>query len=281
MDAAFQGAQVGVWLKDARAAARKAQDIGQRRAAGLPVESSAGAMTRARRDQLEEIDPSWCPVWPVTWQRCIHLVRQHLDTGQALPTMAGEVVRQAEGLGLWVTSVRHGRDQLTGVQQWMCEQMLGIEPATEEEKPKPRTSQGVDEVILLGSPGVDTQKATELGVGKDHVFVGAADNDPVTHLPTKSEAALGWMLGGPVGVRVGRDLFDVGHDDLYFGKDPASKAFGAQRFLVDDGPRMIRDGGGFDAHSQYFTPEKDQVSANNIAKIVAGHPESIVREKHR
>ncbi|MEU3908956.1 alpha/beta hydrolase [Streptomyces goshikiensis] len=140
---------------------------------------------------------------------------------------------------------------------------------------------GVDDVILLGSPGVDAQKATELGVGKNHVFVGAADNDPVTHLPSKSEAALGWVLGGPVGVRVGRDLFDIGNDDVYFGKDPASKAFGAQRFLVDDGPRMIFDGGGFDAHSQYFTPEKDQTSANNIARIVAGHPEKIVREEYR
>ncbi|KOV16114.1 MULTISPECIES: alpha/beta hydrolase [Streptomyces] len=140
---------------------------------------------------------------------------------------------------------------------------------------------GVDDVILLGSPGVDAQKATELGVGKDHVFVGAADNDPVTHLPSKDEAALGWMLGGPVGVAVGRDLFDIGNDDVYFGKDPASKAFGAQRFLVDDGPRMVFDGGGFDAHSQYFTPEKDQTSANNIARIVAGQPEKIVREEYR
>ncbi|MFJ3979488.1 alpha/beta hydrolase [Streptomyces sp. NPDC090021] len=141
---------------------------------------------------------------------------------------------------------------------------------------------GVDDVILLGSPGVDAQKATELGVGKDHVFVGAADNDPVTHLPSKDEVALGWLTGGPVlGVAVARDLFDIGNDDVYFGKDPASKAFGAQRFLVDDGPRMVMDGGGFDAHSQYFTPEKDQVSADNIATIVAGHPENIVREKHR
>ncbi|WP_046775747.1 alpha/beta hydrolase [Streptomyces yangpuensis] len=140
---------------------------------------------------------------------------------------------------------------------------------------------GVDDVILLGSPGVDAQKATELGVGKEHVFVGAADNDPVTHLPSKDEAALGWLTGGPLGVAVGRDLFDIDNDDVYFGKDPASKAFGAQRFLVDDGPRMVMDGGGFDAHSQYFTPEKDQVSADNIANIVAGHPENIVREKHR
>lgn len=140
---------------------------------------------------------------------------------------------------------------------------------------------GVDDVILLGSPGVDAQKATELGVGKEHVFVGAADNDPVTHLPTKGESALGWALGGPVGIEVGRDLFDQGNDDVYFGKDPASEAFGAQRFQVDDGPRMVRDVGLFDAHSQYFTPELDDVSADNIASIVGGRPEDIVREEHR
>ncbi|MFJ4825422.1 alpha/beta hydrolase [Streptomyces bacillaris] len=140
---------------------------------------------------------------------------------------------------------------------------------------------GVDDVILLGSPGVDAQKATELGVGKGRVFVGAADNDPVTHLPSKGEAALGWALGGPAGVRVGRDLFDVGNDDLYFGKDPASAAFGAQRFEVDDGPRMVLEAGLFKAHSQYFDPERDQGSATNIANIVAGRPDAIVREKHR
>ncbi|MER6020913.1 alpha/beta hydrolase [Streptomyces anulatus] len=143
---------------------------------------------------------------------------------------------------------------------------------------------GVDDVILLGSPGVDAQKATELGVGKDHVFVGAADNDPVTHLPTKGESALAapaWALGGPEWVRKANDLFDVGDDDLYFGKDPASEAFGAQRFEVDDGPRMVLEAGKFEAHSQYFEPEKDRESASNIARIVGGRPEGIVREEHR
>ncbi|MFD6585548.1 alpha/beta hydrolase [Streptomyces anulatus] len=144
---------------------------------------------------------------------------------------------------------------------------------------------GVDDVILLGSPGVDAQRATELGVGKDHVFVGAADNDPVTHLPTKGESALAagpaWVLGGPEAVRRANSLFDVGNDDLYFGKDPASEAFGAQRFEVDDGPRMVLEAGKFDAHSQYFTPVKDQESARNIANIIGGRSEDIVREKHR
>ncbi|MFI8512978.1 alpha/beta hydrolase [Streptomyces sp. NPDC085460] len=143
---------------------------------------------------------------------------------------------------------------------------------------------GADDIILLGSPGVDAQKAEELGVGKGHVFVGAADNDPVTHLPSKSEVA----LSGPLGVLIGRDLYDIGNDDVYFGKDPASEAFGARRFKVDDGPRMIFEGGGFDAHSDYFkterdkeSPDLDPISAENIARIVAGKPNEIVMEEHR
>ncbi|WP_459250034.1 helicase associated domain-containing protein [Streptomyces youssoufiensis] len=139
LDATFQGSKVGIFLKNARAAARKAAEIEQRRAEGLPVESSAGALSDERREQLEGIDPSWCPSWPVTWQRCFHLVRMHLDAGEALPTEAGDVVRQGEDLGRWVQSVRHGWDQLTTVQQWLCEQVLGIEPASEDEKPKRRT----------------------------------------------------------------------------------------------------------------------------------------------
>lgn len=141
LDATYQGAKVGIFLKNARAAARKAQEIEQRRAEGLPVQSSAGALSDERREQLEEIDASWCPSWPVTWQRCFHLVRMHLDGGEALPTEAGEVLRQGEDLGRWVQSVRLGWDQLTTVQQWLCEQVLGITPATEDEKPPPRRTQ--------------------------------------------------------------------------------------------------------------------------------------------
>ncbi|MYX07324.1 DEAD/DEAH box helicase family protein [Streptomyces sp. SID8375] len=141
LDATFQGAAVGIWLKNARAAARKALEIEQRRAEGLPVESSAGAMSQERREQLEDIDPSWCPAWPVEWQRAFHLTRQHLDEGGTLPTAAGDVVRQGEDLGRWVTSVRLSWDKLTTVQQWLCEQILGIEPATEDEKPPARRTQ--------------------------------------------------------------------------------------------------------------------------------------------
>ncbi|MES4909437.1 MULTISPECIES: Helicase associated domain protein [unclassified Streptomyces] len=141
LDATYQGYKVGIWLKNARAAARKAAEIEQRRAQGLPVESSAGALSEERREQLEDIDPSWCPAWPVEWQRAFHLTRMHLEAGAELPTEPGTVVHQGEDLGRWVRSVRLGWGNLTTVQQWMCEQVLGIEPAAEDEKPQPRRTQ--------------------------------------------------------------------------------------------------------------------------------------------
>ncbi|MFE1735100.1 Helicase associated domain protein [Streptomyces bacillaris] len=142
LDATHQGYRVGTWLKNARAAARRALELEQRQAEGLPVESWAGALSPERREQLEDIDPSWCPAWPVEWQRAFHLVRLHLEeAGGTLPTEPGEVMHQGEDLGRWVRAQRLGWDKLTTVQQWMCEQVLGITPATEEEKPKPRRTQ--------------------------------------------------------------------------------------------------------------------------------------------
>ncbi|MFI8170931.1 Helicase associated domain protein [Streptomyces sp. NPDC085931] len=141
LNATYQGYKVGIWLKNARAAARKAQEIAQRCAEGLPVKSAAGALSDERREQLEDIDPSWCPAWPVEWQRAFHLLRLHLEAGGTLPLEPGEVVHQGEDLGRWVRSVRLDWNKLTTGQQWMCEQVLGIEPAGEDERPPPRRSQ--------------------------------------------------------------------------------------------------------------------------------------------
>lgn len=54
------------------------------------------------------------------------------------PRRASSVLHQGEDLGRWVRTVRLGWDKLTTVQQWMCEHVLGIEPAAEGEKPQPR-----------------------------------------------------------------------------------------------------------------------------------------------
>jgi hypothetical protein len=58
LNATYQGTKMGIFLKNARAAARKAPEIEQRRTQGLPVVSSAGALSKDRREHLEEIDRS-------------------------------------------------------------------------------------------------------------------------------------------------------------------------------------------------------------------------------
>ncbi|MEU5084235.1 MULTISPECIES: DEAD/DEAH box helicase [Streptomyces] len=169
LDATFQGYRVGIWLKNARAAARKAAEIEQRRAEGLPVESAAGALSEERREQLEEIDPSWCPAWPVEWQRAFHLVRLHLKAGGTLPMEPGEVVHQGEDLGRWVRSVRLGWDKLTTVQQWMCEHILGITPASEDEKPRPRRTQAEKWAMNYEAAKQFYEREGHLQVPRQHV----------------------------------------------------------------------------------------------------------------
>ncbi|WP_372509305.1 helicase associated domain-containing protein [Streptomyces kronopolitis] len=197
LDAIYEGAAVGVWLKNARAAARKAVEVERRRAQGLAVESSAGALSDERREQLEDIDASWCPAWSVAWQRCFHLVRQHLGAGGALPATVGDVVRQGEDLGRWVTSVRLGWGKLTAVQRWMCEQVLGIEPAGEDERPTPRISQAQKWAMYLAAARQFFEREGHLGVPRKHVeriVVGGDGNGGGSEEREERELRLGaWV----------------------------------------------------------------------------------------
>ncbi|MFF3639478.1 Helicase associated domain protein [Streptomyces sp. NPDC002250] len=179
-DATHQGYRVGLWLKNQRAAARRTVENEQRRAQGLPVQSTAGALSDERREQLEDIDPAWCPTWSVAWQRCFHLTRQHLDTGQPLPTEPGAVVHQGEDLGRWVRTVRIGWDKLTGAQQWLCEHILRITPATDDEKPAPRISQADKWALNLAAATQYYQREGHLRVPRRHVetITTGGEQDP-------------------------------------------------------------------------------------------------------
>ncbi|MFI9625200.1 alpha/beta hydrolase [Streptomyces sp. NPDC052042] len=169
---------------------------------------------------------------------------------------------------------------------------------------------GADDIILVGSPGTGADNAQALNMGKGHVFVGAAENDIVTKLPNHAEAlgmgtgavgggSAGFVLGGGIagppgalfGGAAGALVGGIGGymaqdaqtdpSERWFGTDPASKDFGATRFMVDDGATIIEDRGTMSAHSNYFNPAKDQVSADNIAKIVVGRSDEITLERPR
>ena len=62
---------------------------------------------------------------------------------------------------------------------------------------------GVDDVVLLGSPGAGVDRAAELGLRPGHVWVGSASRDPVGYLDR-------------------------------FGTDPTHAGFGAVRFRAED-----------------------------------------------
>ncbi|SOB88436.1 alpha/beta hydrolase [Streptomyces sp. 1331.2] len=152
---------------------------------------------------------------------------------------------------------------------------------------------GADDVILVGSPGTGAAKASQLHIDPGHVWVGDAENDPVSHLPSKGrvandiQGATGGFLAGPVGSLVGGYVADKMYDwfgpedQLWFGQDPASKGFGANRFAVADGPELS-----FDSHSDYMTDPNDSTSktlesVNNIGQIVAGKYDHVTRQDHR
>ncbi|WP_079150464.1 DEAD/DEAH box helicase [Streptomyces hygroscopicus] len=195
LDAVYQGYRVGIWLKNARAAARKAAENEQRHAEGLLVESPAGALSGERREQLEEIDPSWCPAWPVEWQRAFHLVRQHLEAGGELPTEPGSVMHQGEDLGRWVRAQRLGWDKLTTVQQWMCEHVLGITPASQDEKPKPRRTQADKWAMNYQAAKQYYQREGHLKVPRKHIETitvdGGDGGEEQENVPLKLGAWIG------------------------------------------------------------------------------------------
>ncbi|MEU6541508.1 Helicase associated domain protein [Streptomyces sp. NPDC047000] len=155
-DAAQQGFRVGVWLKNARAAARR------------PA-SAPGALPDERREQLEEIDPAWCPAWPVVWQRCFHLTREHLAAGHPLPADPGTVVVQGDDLGAWVRAQRLGWDRLGAPRQWLCAQVLGITPASAEELPPPRVPHAEKWALGLAAARQFRDREGHLRVPRAHV----------------------------------------------------------------------------------------------------------------
>lgn len=102
-----------------------------------------------------------------------------------------------------------------------------------------------DDVVLVGSPGVGVDKAADLGVGADHVYIGAAENDQVTNLPTPN--LLEYVAPGS----------EYGPKKNWFGTDPADNHFGGHHFSVAPGEDTGLTGlatGDLPAHSIYFDP---------------------------
>ncbi|MFD9724911.1 Helicase associated domain protein [Streptomyces sp. NPDC059072] len=153
-DATWGGAPVGVWVKNQRAAARR---------------EGPGALSPERREALEAIDASWCPDWEISWQRAFHLTRVHLDAGGRLPLAPGEVLAQGEDLGVWVRAQRLNWERLSWAQRWLLEHTLGVTPASEAERPRPRRSHAEAWAAHLEAARRFHQRERHLRVPRKHV----------------------------------------------------------------------------------------------------------------
>ncbi|MBT2406852.1 MULTISPECIES: DEAD/DEAH box helicase [unclassified Streptomyces] len=112
VDAEHGGYPVGRWLKNQRAAARRAKT----------------PLSPDRRTALEEIDPDWCPEWTIDWQRAFRLAQRHVGAGGTLPPGPGILVVDGEDLGRWAAVQCQGFGKLTGEQQALLG-TLGIKQA--------------------------------------------------------------------------------------------------------------------------------------------------------
>ncbi|MEV7415494.1 Helicase associated domain protein [Streptomyces sp. NPDC089919] len=155
-EATWQGHPVGVWLKNNRAAGRR-------------PEGGPGALSEDRRAALEEIDPAWCPAWPVDWQRCFRLARLHAEAGGRVPDGGGELVVQGEDLGKWLWTQRLGWDRLSMAQRWMLEHVLGAGPLTARERPPARTPQAAKWAANLAAARQFHRREGHLDVPRSHV----------------------------------------------------------------------------------------------------------------
>ena len=114
---------------------------------GVPA-GEQGALTAERRRALEEIDPWWCPTWPITWQRAYAAARQwwlESDGRVDWPALPLETVFEGEQLGRWVLAQQAGWPGLEEDQQDLLaaigmEADLELVAAKEAAEAKPKLS---------------------------------------------------------------------------------------------------------------------------------------------
>ncbi|MEV7182327.1 Helicase associated domain protein [Kitasatospora sp. NPDC093679] len=105
--ASVGGYAIGTWLAELRAAAQVPAD-------------QPGALAAERRAVLEEIDPWWCPAWPIVWQRAYAVARMwwlESDGRVDWAQLPAETVFEGEQLGRWVVAQRAGWPGLEQDQQ--------------------------------------------------------------------------------------------------------------------------------------------------------------------
>lgn len=145
------GTPIGRFLADTRSAAARP--------------SGAGALTRARRAALEQIDPWWCPPWPLAWQRTFRTTLAHVHNGGTLTDLPTGHLIAGEDLGTWARAQQTKWGELAEQQQELLAQ-LGLTAPTQP-TPAPPTSRSQAQRFTTGLAAATTWAAEHQGTIAD------------------------------------------------------------------------------------------------------------------
>ncbi len=148
-----------------------------------------GALSPERAVQLAEIDPDWCPDWPIDWQRHYAGVRALVvDGGAAVDEITPGVTVQGADVGRWLERQRETWGELSQAQQ----ERLGTLGVTAPEPvaaagPKAGGRAAAWERGLAAARAYLTREGTLTGVSRAHV-------ERIVHDDQEHEVKLGVWL---------------------------------------------------------------------------------------
>lgn len=155
---------------------RRTEALEKRAEAGESGLEWAGALSAERKAALDEIDPAWCPAWPVEWQRCFALAWRHVKDGGKLTGDPGAVVVQGENLIGWARAQRIGWEKWGPAQQRLVEHVLGLEPLAVEGLPPVKVSHAEKERRNLLAAAQYRERTGNLNVPRGHKEVVLLDD---------------------------------------------------------------------------------------------------------
>lgn len=217
----------------------------------------------------------------------IHSIADYLNLASTGPAVAGGHALAGFQSGLAAAHSAGTPDRTVLVGHSYGSLVVGEATANDGVRPS--------DIILVGSPGVGVNSASDLGISPDHVWAGANVNDPVPDIPPDALSLLPDVAGSAViggiggllthglsgvvpGAEAGAEAqLMVAHlqnpDASYFGTNPATPAFGAKDFssnYVPGEPSSFDQSYllSFHAHTTYWN--QNSASLRNMAAIVAG-----------
>ncbi|MGQ4450960.1 Helicase associated domain protein [Streptomyces griseus] len=158
-DAVTDGYPIGTWLAN------------RRREARLPT-GSQGALSDARKAALADVDPYWCPQWPLVWQRRYILLKRHLAAEEPVATVEIEPGHMIAGedVGAWLAHQRANWDTLHEEQRRLLTE-LGVTPSGGGVQSAPPLTQDHNFARNLAAAAAYAQREGHLNVPRRHIEI--------------------------------------------------------------------------------------------------------------